>query len=637
MKKLLACFLALALLIATSCCAMADEQETITSGDWEYRVLADGTAEITRYSNSEATSIQIPETLDGRKVTNITGFALLFCLRNSSFAVSPDHPTLAVIDGVLFSKPDKRLIAYPSSKESSTYAIPQGIETIGEFAFSNCISLTSISIPNSITNIEDCAFYDCFEQASISSFVVSPDHPTLAAIDGVLFSKPDKRLIAYPSAKESDTYAIPQGIEVIGKYAFSFCHSLTDISIPDSITSIGEMAFSWCSSLTSISIPDSVTSFGFHAFSNCSSLTSISIPNSVTNIGNCAFTNCSSLERVSIPSSVTSIGLYAFSNCSSLTSISIPDSITSIGIRAFDECPNLTLIVGRNSYAEQYAKENNIPYTLQDAKENNASYALPDDSDDWKYRILADGTAQITEYSNPNATSVQIPETLNGMKVTDVAENAFLLCLNNSSFVVSPDHPTLAVIDGVLFSKPDKRLISYPKAKEGDSYVIPQGIKIIGKFAFSYCTSLTSISLPNSVTSIENDAFAQCSSLTSISIPDSVTSIGDEAFSYCSSLTSISIPDSVTSIRVGAFANCSSLTSISIPDGVTSIKYATFADCISLTSISIPDSVTRISDGAFNNCPNLTLTVGRNSYAEQYAKGSNIPFAYSDANDWLTK
>ena len=384
----------------------------------------------------------------------------------------------------------------------------------------------------------------------------------------MLFSKPDKRIISYPLAKEGDTYAIPQGTEIIGNAAFYCCVSLTSISIPDSVTSIETMAF------------------------------------------------------------------FA---CSSLTSISIPDSVTSIGVWAFDECPKLTLTVGRNSYAEQYAKENNIPYTVQDTTENNASYAMPDDSDDWEYRILADGTAEITEYSNPNATNVQIPEALNGMKVTDVAENAFLLCLNNSSFVVSPDHPTLAVIDGVLFSKPDKRLISYPKAKEGDTYAIPQGIKIIGKFAFSYCTSLTSISLPNSVTSIENNAFAQCSSLTSISIPDSVTSIGDEAFVTCSSLADVTIPDSVTSIGVGAFAYCSSLTSISIPGSITSIGDGAFAYCPSLTSISIPDSVTSIGIWAFDECPNLTLSVGRNSYAEQYAKENNIPYAYPDANDWLTK
>ena len=596
MKKFLACLWVLALLIATSCCAVADEQETFINGYWTYRVLADGTAEITNCTDSDATSIQIPDTLDGRKVTDVDGYSFYY---------------------------------------------NKGSNNVRKF-----------------TDVDGYTLY--YSNSICSAFIVSPDHPTLAVIDGVLFSKPDKRLISYPPAKAGGTYAIPQGIEIIGNYAFAKCDSLTSISIPNTVTDIGGRAFNNCCSLTSISIPDSVIRIEYSAFSDCSSLTSISIPNSVTSIGGMAFVDCISLTSISIPDTVTNIGVMTFVRCSSLTDIFIPDSVTNIGKQAFDDCPNLTLTVGRNSYAEQYAKENNIPYTLQDAKENNASYALPDDSDDWKYRILADGTAQITEYSNPNATSVQIPETLNGMKVTDVAENAFLLCLNNSSFVVSPDHPTLAVIDGVLFSKPDKRLISYPKAKEGDTYAIPQGIEMIGGFAFSYCTSLTSISIPNSVTSIGDNALARCSSLTSISIPNSVTSIGNEAFYNCSSLTSISIPDSVTSIGVGAFADCSSLTSISIPDGVTSIEYATFADCIlltsisipnsvtsidywafsncsALTSLSIPDSVTSISDGAFNNCPNLTLTVGRNSYAEQYAKENNIPFAYSDANDWLTK
>ena len=263
--------------------------------------------------------------------------------------------------------------------------------------------------------------------------------------------------------------------------------------------------------------------------------------------------------------------------------------------------------------------------------------AVADECGDWSYHVLADGTAEIVYYFNLETTSVQIPETLNGTKVTNIAGGAFRHCLNNSSFAVSPDHPTFAVIDGVLFSKPDKRIIAYPLAKEGDTYAIPQGIKIIGKFAFSYCTSLTSISLPNSVTSIENNAFAQCSSLTSISIPDSVTSIGDEAFVTCSSLADVTIPDSVTSIGVGAFAYCSSLTSISIPGSITSIGDGAFAYCPSLTSISIPDSVTSIGIWAFDECPNLTLTVGRNSYAEQYAKENNIPYAYPDANDWLTK
>ena len=136
-------------------------------------------------------------------------------------------------------------------------------------------------------------------------------------------------------------------------------------------------------------------------------------------------------------------------------------------------------------------------------------------------------------------------------------------------------------------------------------FEIPEGTKEIKSFAFSGCTSLTSITIPDSVTSIGSGAFYNCSSLTSITIPDSVTSIGDEAFYYCSSLTSVTIGNGVTSIGDRAFLGCDSLTSITIPDTVTSIGEWAFAWCSSLTSITIPDTVTSIGDSAFRGCSSL--------------------------------
>ncbi len=195
----------------------------------------------------------------------------------------------------------------------------------------------------------------------------------------------------------------------------------------------------------------------------------------------------------------------------------------------------------------------------------------------------------------------------------------------------------------------------------------------IGKFAFYFCSGLTSVVIPNSVTSIGGDAFVGCSGLTSVVIPESVTSIGGGAFQDCSCLTSIVIPNSVTSISEYAFYNCSGLTSVVIPNSVTSIsEYAfyncsglkevhitnlsawckikfsdidanplnnaknlylngelvtdlvipddvtsiglyAFAGCSGLTSVTIPESVTSIGDGAFVGCSGLTSVVIPNS------------------------
>lgn len=109
--------------------------------------------------------------------------------------------------------------------------IPNSVTSIGNWAFSNCHGLTSITIPNRVTSIGNGAFYSCT--------------------------------------------------------------SLMGITIPNSVTSIGSYAFEGCSSLTSVTIPNSVTSIGWSAFSDCSALTSVTIPNSVTTIGNEAFHGCS--------------------------------------------------------------------------------------------------------------------------------------------------------------------------------------------------------------------------------------------------------------------------------------------------------------------------------------------------------
>ena len=115
--------------------------------------------------------------------------------------------------------------------------------------------------------------------------------------------------------------------------------------------------------------------------------------------------------------------------------------------------------------------------------------------------------------------------------------NPFEYCIQLRQINVSPNHPTLETIDGVLFDKTTGTLICYPCAFTGESYAVPEGTESIGVCAFANCDSLAAIVIPDGVTTIGDDAFFSCDSLAAIVIPDSVTSIGDDAFANCDSLT----------------------------------------------------------------------------------------------------
>ena len=137
------------------------------------------------------------------------------------------------------------------------------------------------------------------------------------------------------------------------------------------------------------------------------------------------------------------------------------------------------------------------------------------------------------------------------------------------------------------------------------SLILPSNVTSIGYSAFYGCICLTSLTLPSSVTSIGSSAFEGCRSLTSLILPSSVTSIGSSAFSGCSGLTSLTLPSSVTSIDGRAFYGCSSLFGLSLPSSVTSIGSSAFEACYGLFSLTLPSSVTEIGESAFRGCSSL--------------------------------
>ena len=309
---------------------------------------------------------------------------------------------------------------------------PSSVTSIGSYAFSYCNSLTSIDLPNSLISIGSYAFYSCTNLTSIE---------------------------------------IPNTVTSISNYAFGYCNGLTSIELPNSLISVGSSAFYRCINLNSIELPNSLTTIGSWAFGYCQGLTEIVIPSSVTSISDNPFVNCSGLEQIVvasdntnydsrgncnaiirtntnalvvgckntvIPNSVTSIGNYAFYYCTGLTSINLPSSVTSIGYEAFGYCNDLTSIEITNS-------------------------------------VVSIGSSAF--YSCTNLTSISI-----GNSVTTIAEYAFYNC----------------------YGLP--------------SVVIPNSVTTIGYEAFGYCGGLTSLTIGSSVNTISEYAFNYCSGLSTITV-----------------------------------------------------------------------------------------------------------------------
>ena len=136
---------------------------------------------------------------------------------------------------------------------------------------------------------------------------------------------------------------------------------LSEFTVPSTVTSLGQCALE-CTKMTEINIPDSVKTIGKNAFYSCTRLTNISLPDSIKSIGERSFYNCSSLKEITIPTSVESIGKEAFYDSIGLREIHIPSSVKKIEDNAFLNCENVIIYGEINSDAEQYAKDNDIPF-----------------------------------------------------------------------------------------------------------------------------------------------------------------------------------------------------------------------------------------------------------------------------------
>ncbi len=343
--------------------AVAEEPTAGVCGGYRYRLLPDGTAQIRSYDGGEEV-LTVPDMLDGVPVTAIGDRAFNFCsaltcvilpdsvtaigvnpfkdCRNlREICVSPENPALEVVDGVLFSKADRRLVCYPNGLTETAYSVPEGTEVIGDEAFYGCFSLGCITLPDSVTTVHGSSFLYC---ANLMDIRVSPEHPKWTVVDGVLFSKADRRLVCYPDGLKATSYVVPEGVEIIGDGAFRAAR-LRRITLPASVTAIGADAFRECWSLEEVNLSEGLEIIGENAFWQCSALRSIILPDSVTIIGNAAFSDCVFLMDVKLPAGLTMLGRSVFSHCYALQEVVLPQSVTAIGDYAFFWCPALSCVI----------------------------------------------------------------------------------------------------------------------------------------------------------------------------------------------------------------------------------------------------------------------------------------------------
>lgn len=432
-------------------------------------VIPEGVRQVNTYFHDGVTKMTIPSTVSS--MSNYIGRYV------KEFAVAADNETYCSINGALYSKDGRTLIAYPA--DGSTIAsVSSAVDSIAPYAFydhSQGVMLSSVAPPA------------IARSSSITGLFVKSDY--LSAYQSDERTKAYS-LYGYDFEKDSLLYAVKTDgkVELVGGYQHS-AKAVIPSTVTDptgtayTVTAIGRRCFYQNQRLSAVELPAMLESIGDSAF-YYTNLTAVNLPETLQAIGSYAFYN-TDLTELHLPASLKTIGRNAFVYCYSLYDVYVQETPVDISAGCFSYYR--TLYVPSEFYDQYSAATGWRDFTIvvNDLMENG-----------FTYKKLTDETVSVVKYSGTDKNIV-IPDvvTIDGTtyKVTEIANEAF-----------------------------------YNKSIQ--SLVLPQYLTTIGDRAFQYNNSLKEVTLPESLKVIGYQAFYNCS-LTSVVIPRSVTSIGSNAFS----------------------------------------------------------------------------------------------------------
>ena len=471
-----------------------------------------------------------------------------------------------------------------SNSDIKNVVIEDGVTSIGDGAFYNCMLIKSISLPKSLINIgEDFTFLVPF----LKEVILDERNDFFAVEDGVLFNNDKTKIILYPPSKDVTEYTIPDTVKAIGSYAFAAGMKLEKIKVPDSVKEIGFGAFAYSRALKEVNLPDYVEGLD-GAFFHCVRLKKLTFPDNITYIDEETLSFSVSLEELNLPKSLIYFG--GIGEVASLKELILPEKTETV--EGIDDCFALEKIVLPESVksfscSAHYLKDLYV-YNKDLSFEGVNLKTISNITKEELIKALKDAMFaefDITEenYDDDALTALQ-----------DELWDKYYNLWNSAEFVTSEELTIHGYTGSTAEAYAKENGITFKAIDETDSTTFGQcGDNVYWSFDEATGTltvsgegpmynfgwdgdkhydnpwedimlDIKNVVIEDGVTSVGSNAFVEGFGVGTVVLGESVTLIGDDAFAGCMMLREIVIPENVTTIGAGAFFACVALNKVVI-------------------------------------------------------------------------